>query len=287
MVVSLHSYVSVIVEPDGSTICVDDDDVRSCERRVSAVQTIQRITMRYLALTLLYAMHQKQCARRPPCRMLLVKWGTPTTSTTIADTAPTPTNSSSQATNIPNSSQDVDELETQQHVQQQDNQAPLQPEIVADNVLNAMFDYLVKQNEKGAVNKLGLARLVSTDIGRYNCRPVSIDRHVIIHAQKVRQSRDLSCRINVVVDSGLLIHMTDNKLFSDYVDYQWRLYWLLELNPKRSKAFRVYNKRTKRVEENLHINFLEDQSNVSGTGPNWIFDLDFLTNSMIYKFSVS
>ncbi|GJT90735.1 retrovirus-related pol polyprotein from transposon TNT 1-94 [Tanacetum coccineum] len=37
---------------------------------------------------------------------------TPTTSTTIADTAPTPTNSSSQATNFPNTSQDVDELET-------------------------------------------------------------------------------------------------------------------------------------------------------------------------------
>ncbi|GKC74914.1 retrovirus-related pol polyprotein from transposon TNT 1-94 [Tanacetum coccineum] len=37
---------------------------------------------------------------------------TPTTSTTTADTAPTPTNSSSQATNIPNTSQDVDELES-------------------------------------------------------------------------------------------------------------------------------------------------------------------------------
>ncbi|GJX80725.1 putative ribonuclease H-like domain-containing protein [Tanacetum coccineum] len=49
-----------------------------------------------------------------------------------------------------------------------------------------------------------------------------------------------------------------------------------------SKAFRVYNKRTKRVEENLHINFLEDQLNVTGTGLNWMFDLDFLTNSMNY-----
>ncbi|GJR79954.1 putative ribonuclease H-like domain-containing protein, partial [Tanacetum coccineum] len=49
-----------------------------------------------------------------------------------------------------------------------------------------------------------------------------------------------------------------------------------------SKAFRVYNKRTKRVEENLHNNFLEDQPNVVGTGPNWMFDLDFLTNSMNY-----
>ncbi|GJT07591.1 retrovirus-related pol polyprotein from transposon TNT 1-94 [Tanacetum coccineum] len=36
---------------------------------------------------------------------------------------------------------DVDKLETQQqHVQQQENQAPLQPKIVADNVPNAMFD---------------------------------------------------------------------------------------------------------------------------------------------------
>ncbi|GJV05598.1 retrovirus-related pol polyprotein from transposon TNT 1-94 [Tanacetum coccineum] len=40
---------------------------------------------------------------------------TPTTSTTIAGIAPTPTNSSSQATNFLNTSQDVDELVTQQH----------------------------------------------------------------------------------------------------------------------------------------------------------------------------
>nr|GEV59888.1 retrovirus-related Pol polyprotein from transposon TNT 1-94 [Tanacetum cinerariifolium] len=57
------------------------------------------------------------------------------------DIAPTPTNSSSQATNFPISSQDVDELNSQQqHVQQQGNQAFLQPKTVADNVPNAMFD---------------------------------------------------------------------------------------------------------------------------------------------------
>nr|GEU97194.1 copia protein [Tanacetum cinerariifolium] len=64
-----------------------------------------------------------------------------TTQQPIEDTASTPTNSSSQATNFPNTSQDVDRLKTQQqHAQQQQNQAPLQPEIVADNVQNAMFD---------------------------------------------------------------------------------------------------------------------------------------------------
>nr|GEU99586.1 retrovirus-related Pol polyprotein from transposon TNT 1-94 [Tanacetum cinerariifolium] len=51
---------------------------------------------------------------------------TSTTSTSIADTAPTPTNSSSQATIFPNSSQDVNGLKTQQqHAQQQGNQASL------------------------------------------------------------------------------------------------------------------------------------------------------------------
>nr|GEZ38482.1 hypothetical protein [Tanacetum cinerariifolium] len=66
---------------------------------------------------------------------------TPMTSTSIADTAPPPTNSSSQATNLPITSHDVDELNSlQQHAQQQENQAPIQPETVADNVPNAMFD---------------------------------------------------------------------------------------------------------------------------------------------------
>ncbi|GJU76118.1 hypothetical protein Tco_1273188 [Tanacetum coccineum] len=50
---------------------------------------------------------------------------TPTASSTTTDTAPTPTNSSSQATNIPNTSQDVELEPQQQHVQQQDNQALL------------------------------------------------------------------------------------------------------------------------------------------------------------------
>nr|GEY24210.1 hypothetical protein [Tanacetum cinerariifolium] len=64
-----------------------------------------------------------------------------TTQQPTEDSTPTPTNSSSQATNLPNTSQDVDELNSQQqHVQQQENQAPIQPETVFDNVLNAMFD---------------------------------------------------------------------------------------------------------------------------------------------------
>nr|GEV49870.1 hypothetical protein [Tanacetum cinerariifolium] len=49
-----------------------------------------------------------------------------------------------------------------------------------------------------------------------------------------------------------------------------------------SKTFRVFNKRTKRVEENLHVYFLENKLIEKGAGPNWLFDIDTLTNSMNY-----
>nr|GEX36976.1 hypothetical protein [Tanacetum cinerariifolium] len=49
-----------------------------------------------------------------------------------------------------------------------------------------------------------------------------------------------------------------------------------------SKAFRVFNKRTRRIEENLHVEFLENKAIVQGAGPNWLFDIDSLTKSMNY-----
>ncbi|GKB93108.1 retrovirus-related pol polyprotein from transposon TNT 1-94 [Tanacetum coccineum] len=50
-----------------------------------------------------------------------------------------------------------------------------------------------------------------------------------------------------------------------------------------SKAFRVFNTRTRKVEENLHITFLKNKPNVAGSGPDWLFDIDLLTNSMNYE----
>ncbi|GJS28140.1 putative ribonuclease H-like domain-containing protein [Tanacetum coccineum] len=49
-----------------------------------------------------------------------------------------------------------------------------------------------------------------------------------------------------------------------------------------SKAFRVYNTRTRRVEKNLHIGFLENKPMIEGNGPKWLFDIDSLTQSMNY-----
>ncbi|GJW69480.1 hypothetical protein Tco_0123904 [Tanacetum coccineum] len=50
-----------------------------------------------------------------------------------------------------------------------------------------------------------------------------------------------------------------------------------------SKAFRVFNTRTRKVEENLHIKFLENKSNVAGNGPEWFFDIDSLIKIMNYE----
>nr|GEW85046.1 hypothetical protein [Tanacetum cinerariifolium] len=49
-----------------------------------------------------------------------------------------------------------------------------------------------------------------------------------------------------------------------------------------SKAFRVYKTRTRKVEENLHINFLENKPIIAGDGPKWLFDIDALTKSLNY-----
>ncbi|GJZ88631.1 putative ribonuclease H-like domain-containing protein [Tanacetum coccineum] len=59
----------------------------------------------------------------------------------------------------------------------------------------------------------------------------------------------------------------------------WALPWPII---DSSKAFRVYNTRTRKVEENLHIGFLENKPMIEGNDPKWMFDIDSLTQSMNY-----
>ncbi|GJV56528.1 hypothetical protein Tco_1457533 [Tanacetum coccineum] len=49
-----------------------------------------------------------------------------------------------------------------------------------------------------------------------------------------------------------------------------------------SKAIRVFNRRTRIVEDTLNIRFLENAPNVKGNGPDCLFDVDSLTISMNY-----
>nr|GEX04916.1 uncharacterized mitochondrial protein AtMg00810-like [Tanacetum cinerariifolium] len=53
--------------------------------------------------------------------------------------------------------------------------------------------------------------------------------------------------------------------------------------PTNNKAFKVFNYRTKIVEENLYVRFNENTPNITGSGPTWLFYIDTLTKSMNYK----
>nr|GFD11589.1 retrovirus-related Pol polyprotein from transposon TNT 1-94 [Tanacetum cinerariifolium] len=50
-----------------------------------------------------------------------------------------------------------------------------------------------------------------------------------------------------------------------------------------SKAFRVFNSRTRIIQETLHVNFLENKPNVASSGPTWLFDTNSLTRTMNYQ----
>ncbi|GJR88253.1 putative ribonuclease H-like domain-containing protein [Tanacetum coccineum] len=47
----------------------------------------------------------------------------------------------------------------------------------------------------------------------------------------------------------------------------------------KSKAFRVFNSRTRIVEENMHVQFSENTPNIAGSGPIWLFDIDAIINT--------
>ncbi|GJS30397.1 putative ribonuclease H-like domain-containing protein [Tanacetum coccineum] len=49
------------------------------------------------------------------------------------------------------------------------------------------------------------------------------------------------------------------------------------------KAFRVFNSRTRIVEENMHIMFSKSTPNTIGSRPDWLFDIDALTRTMNYE----
>nr|GEV69954.1 hypothetical protein [Tanacetum cinerariifolium] len=50
-----------------------------------------------------------------------------------------------------------------------------------------------------------------------------------------------------------------------------------------SKAFKLFNSRTRVVQETLHVNFLENKPNIADSGPTWLFDIDSLTSTMNYQ----
>ncbi|GJR11887.1 putative ribonuclease H-like domain-containing protein [Tanacetum coccineum] len=78
----------------------------------------------------------------------------------------------------------------------------------------------------------------------------------------------------------IIIHNTINHLgkFDGKVDEGFFIGYSIN-----SKEFRVFNSKTRIVEENLHVQYSENIPNIAGSRPNWLFDIDALTKSMNYK----
>ncbi|GJT99064.1 putative ribonuclease H-like domain-containing protein [Tanacetum coccineum] len=66
-----------------------------------------------------------------------------------------------------------------------------------------------------------------------------------------------------------------------------RPFWCPVEYSTNSKAIRVFNSRTRIIEENLHVKFSDDTPNIVGKRPKWLFDIDVLTMSMNYKLIVA
>ncbi|GJU08051.1 uncharacterized mitochondrial protein-like protein [Tanacetum coccineum] len=97
----------------------------------------------------------------------------------------------------------------------------------------------------------------------------SLDRKSTTGAENV------SCYQVVLWTSALGFIMANLMVKAEKGSFSWILF--------DSKAFRVFNSRTRTVEENLHIRFSENTPNVVGSGPDWLYDIDALTKTMNYE----
>ncbi|GJU87844.1 putative ribonuclease H-like domain-containing protein [Tanacetum coccineum] len=116
------------------------------------------------------------------------------------------------------------------------------------------------------------------------------DRKLVKYAEMYRYKsthvwHDPSAKRAYPISSPHLLHLDDTSytvivVMANVPDDGFFVVILLVI--VRSLGFYSYNIRTRKVEENLHVRFLEDKSIIAGAGPKWLFDIDVLLESMNY-----
>nr|GFA32420.1 hypothetical protein [Tanacetum cinerariifolium] len=91
---------------------------------------------------------------------------------------------------------------------------------------------------------------------------------------RIPQQNGVAERRNRTLIEAARIMLADAKLLITF--------WAEAVNAACYVQNQVFNKRTRRVEENLHIEFLENKAIEKAADPNWLFDIDSLTKSMNY-----
>ncbi|GJW24593.1 putative ribonuclease H-like domain-containing protein [Tanacetum coccineum] len=114
----------------------------------------------------------------------------------------------------------------------------------------------------------------STDIAKITRKRSKSDKHGHGNGKSAQEPGFSSKEVSTgTFSSGVVLGKFDGKADEGFfVGYS--------LN---SKAFRVFNGRTRIVEENLHIRFSENTPNTVGSGPDWLFNIDALTRTMNYE----
>nr|GEW91373.1 putative reverse transcriptase domain-containing protein [Tanacetum cinerariifolium] len=178
---------------------------------------------------------------------------------------------------------------------------------VRKNINSLIIEEWVSDNKEEEMSQ--------SKIEKKTVRPITVKKEFVKPRQQEKISRKTVKKVNPqidlkdkgVIDSGCSRHMTENMSYlTDYEEID-RGYVAFGENPKggkitgkgkfdgnadegfvvgyssNSKAFRVFNSRTRIVEENLHIRFSENTPNVVCSGPDWLFDIDALTRTMNYE----
>nr|GEU47709.1 ribonuclease H-like domain-containing protein [Tanacetum cinerariifolium] len=131
----------------------------------------------------------------------------------------------------------------------------------------------------GHLNIKAMNRLVSHNLVRGLPSKCFENDHTCVACLKGKHHK-ASCKTKLVNSVTKPIHTLHIDLFGptsvSSLNHKW---YCLVVTDDFS---RVFNKRNKRVEENLHVDFLENKPIEKGAGPNWLFDIDSLTNSMNY-----
>ncbi|GJT25204.1 putative ribonuclease H-like domain-containing protein [Tanacetum coccineum] len=111
----------------------------------------------------------------------------------------------------------------------------------------------------GHINFKTMNKLVRGNLVRGLPSKIFENNHTCVACQKGKQHK-ASCKFDRKVDEGFFVGYSTN-----------------------SKALRVFNSKTRIVEENLHVKFSEDTPNIAGSGPNWLFDIHAVTKSINYE----
>nr|GEV72310.1 copia protein [Tanacetum cinerariifolium] len=121
----------------------------------------------------------------------------------------------------------------------------------------------------GHVNFKTINKLVKVNLVRGLPTKAFTNEHTCVSCMKGKQHR-ASCKAKSVSS-------VDQPLFRLHMDLFGPNF---VKNP--NKALRVFNSRTRTLQETLHVNFMENKPNVAGSGPAWLFDIESLTQTMNY-----